>query len=42
MSNTQQQTGADATLASRNTWDKGAAGWNHNAEFIRDWLTESL
>lgn len=40
MTSTQQQTGAAATLASRGTWDKGAAGWNHNSRFIRDWLSE--
>ncbi len=38
MSNTHQNSLPGSPLASPTSWDKGAAGWNANAEFIHTWL----
>lgn len=38
MSKTQLHDTYEAILASRKTWDKGAAGWNVNTQFIHTWL----
>lgn len=38
MSNTHQNSLPGSLLASPASWNKGAAGWNANAEFIHTWL----
>lgn len=40
MSNTHQNSFPGSPLASPASWDKGAAGWNANAEFIHTWLQD--
>lgn len=40
MSNTNQSSFPLSPLASPTSWDKGAAGWNANAEFIHTWLQD--
>lgn len=40
MSITHQNSFPRSLLASPTSWDKGAAGWNANAEFIHTWLQD--